>query len=87
MGKRGGARPGAGRPPKDEEDKAKRLTIGALVAQFGSEEDAFAHAAMKAATDERDGYRYFRLLVEYGYGKPKETKDITLNTEQPIFEL
>tara|TARA_R110002124_G_C8768571_1_gene499730 strand:- start:183 stop:425 length:243 start_codon:yes stop_codon:yes gene_type:complete len=27
-----------------------------------------------------------KLFFEYRYGKPKETKDITLNMEQPLFE-
>ena len=84
---KGGARPGAGRPRKDEEDRAKRLTIAALVKQFGGEEEAFEHAALMAATDEKDGYRYFRLLVEYAYGKPREKKDVNLTAEQPIFQL
>ena len=26
-----------------------------------------------------------KLFFEYRYGKPKETKDITVNSEQPLF--
>ncbi len=36
---------------------------------------------------ESGDFKYVQLFYHYYAGKPKETKDITLNTEQPIFEL
>ena len=73
----GGARPGAGRPRKDVEDKAKALSIKALVKEFGSEEEAFNHCARKAKDpDERKSFEYFRLIIERAYGKPKENINI-----------
>ena len=72
----GGARKGAGRKPKDEEEKAKQLSIKALIFEFGSTEDAFKHAAERAKNDKRRSYEYFRLLIEHAYGKPKESLNI-----------
>jgi hypothetical protein len=28
-----------------------------------------------------------QMYFNYMYGKPKETKDISINTEQPLFDL
>ncbi|MEM6814909.1 MAG: hypothetical protein AAF600_10995 [Bacteroidota bacterium] len=86
MSERGGARPGAGRKPKDKEEKAKRLSIKALVETFGSEEEAFKHAAQKAQSDDKNSYQYFKILIEYAYGKPKEKTEMELNIP-PIFNL
>jgi len=72
----GGARKGAGRKPKAEEDKAKALSVKAIVNEFGSEEKAFEHMANMAKTDKRKSYDYFKLLIEYAYGKPKENLNI-----------
>jgi hypothetical protein len=69
----GGKREGAGRPPKDEENKAKRLSVNALIAEFGSEEEALIHCARMAKEGDKQSYNYFKLLIEYAYGKPKET--------------
>ena len=77
MGKRGGARPGAGRPPKADEQKLiERLTPmddTALEKLF----EAVAQGEQWAIT----------LFMAYRYGKPREKKDVNLTAEQPIFEL
>ncbi len=83
---RGGARKGAGRKTKDEEEKAQRLSVKALVNVFGSEEKAMEHAATMSQSDDKNSFQYFKLLIEYAYGKPKETKDVNIEM-QPIFNI
>lgn len=86
MGKHGGVRKGAGRPSKDAEQKAKRLTISALVKEFGSEQKAFEYAAKQIKAGDKSSFAYFKLLIEYGYGKPKESLDLT-SGDLPIQNL
>ncbi|MEL6305019.1 MAG: hypothetical protein AAFQ20_09545 [Bacteroidota bacterium] len=81
----GGARPGAGRKTKDEEAKAKALTIKALITEYGSEEKAFEFAARKSKSDDKNAFAYFKLLVEYAYGKPKEEMSLNFNREVPLW--
>ena len=74
---KGGARPGAGRPSKAEEVK--------LIERLGPLEGK-AFEALKRGIESGD-FKYVQLFYHYYAGKPRETKDITLNTEQPLFEL
>lgn len=82
----GGARKGAGRKPKDQEEKAKSLSIKAIIDTFGSEEAAFNHAASKSLSDDKQAYNYFKILIEYAYGKPKEEMSVNLLREMPLWE-
>ena len=41
---------------------------------------------LKAKIDEGD-FKALQLYMNYMYGKPKETKDVTINAEQPLFDL
>ena len=41
---------------------------------------------LKELMDEGD-FKAIQLYMAYMYGKPKETKDITVNSEQPLFDL
>jgi len=77
MGKHGGKREGAGRPSKAEEQK--------LIEKLSPLED-LAHQKLKEALDSGQKWAV-TLYFNYMYGKPKETKDITLNQEQPLFEF
>ena len=79
---RGGARPGAGRKPKAEEEKVKKLALSGLVKAFGSEEAAFEFMG-KTAKEEKS-FNHLRLLLEYTYGKPKETLDLNLDEQTGI---
>lgn len=74
---KGGARKGAGRPSKADEVK--------LIERLGPLEGK-AFKALEKEIDTGD-FKYVQLFYHYYAGKPKETKDITLNTEQPLFEL
>ena len=75
MAKHGGARPGAGRPPKAQEAE--------LLERLSPLDDLF-HDKLKQAMEEDKSWA-LKMFAEYRYGKPKETKDITINAEQPLF--
>ena len=66
---------GKGRPPKAEEQKLiEKLTPL----------EASAFKALQKGLDKNQNWAV-KLWFEYMYGKPKETKDITVVTEQPLF--
>ena len=65
-----------GRPPKAEEQ---------LLVEKLSPLDDEALEQLQIAINDGKSWA-IKLFFEYRYGKPKETKDITLNTEQPLFE-
>lgn len=41
---------------------------------------------LKTKIDEGD-FKALQLYMNYMYGKPKETKDVTINAEQPLFDI
>ena len=43
-----------------------------------------AFAALKAGLEKGD-FKYVQLFYNYYAGKPKETKDITINEDTPLF--
>ena len=71
----GGKREGAGRKSKADEIK--------LIERLSPMEDE-ALAALKAGVESGD-IRWIKLYLEYYVGKPKETKDITINEDLPLF--
>jgi len=71
----GGARKGAGRKPKSEELKL-REKLSPL------EDDAFN--ALKAGVQNGD-FKFVQLYYNYYAGKPRETKDISINEDVPLF--
>ena len=77
----GGKREGSGRKPKADEDRIRDLSINALESIYGSEEKAFEHIAELA----RDSFPHLKLLFEYAYGKPKDSRQINAHNEQPLF--
>jgi hypothetical protein len=75
--KNNGGHSNGGRKPKAEEVKLiERLTP--LEPQ--------AYAALKKGI-ERGEFKFIQMFYHYYAGKPRETKDITLNTEQPLFNI
>ena len=36
---------------------------------------------------EEGNFKYVQMFYNYYAGKPKETKDITISSEQPLFDL
>lgn len=78
--KRGGARKGAGRPTKADEDMVRGMSVGAIKKMFGSEQAGWDHIAEMA----KESFPHLKLLYDYSYGKPKETIE-NINLEQPLF--
>ena len=77
----GGARPGAGRKPVFEEAYLKDIGKKAIAEIFGSEEKNFIDIAKKA----KDNFAYCKLLMEYVYGKPKES--VNMNIGETVTEI
>jgi hypothetical protein len=75
--KAGGKRINAGRKPKAEEV--------ALIEKLTPLEP-LAFAALEKGLEKGD-FKFTQLFYNYYAGKPRETKDVTLTTEQPIFNL
>ena len=75
MSKHGGKRDGSGRKPKIEEiELIERLTPL----------EPLAFQALEQGLKDQD-FRYVQLYYNYYAGKPRETKDITINEDQPLF--
>jgi hypothetical protein len=73
----GGKRPGAGRPKKSDEKK--------LIERLGMYEET-AHRVLEECVNNKQKWAV-QLYFNYMYGKPKETKDISINAEQPLFDF
>jgi len=71
----GGKRYGAGRPSKADEVN--------LIEKLSPLEDA-AFQALKAGVEKGD-FKFVQLYYNYYAGKPRETRDITINEDLPIF--
>ena len=71
----GGKRQGAGRKSKADEIN--------LIEKLSPLEEA-AYIALKEGV-ERGDFKYVQLFYNYYAGKPKETKDITINEDTPLF--
>jgi len=77
--KRGGKREGAGRKSKSEE-----MELVAMLNKHIDKDEAIKK--LKVMIDEGD-FKAIQLYMNYMYGKPKETKDISITSEQPLFDL
>ena len=75
--KNNGGHPNSGRKPKAEEI--------ALIEKL-SPLEPLAFAALEKGL-ERGDFKFTQLFYNYYAGKPRETKDVTLTTEQPIFDI
>lgn len=71
----GGAREGSGRKPKADEIK--------LVERLSPLEDAALDALKKGV--ESGDIKWIQLYLNYYLGKPRETKDISINEDLPLF--
>jgi len=71
----GGKREGSGRKSKADEIN--------LIEKLSPLEDA-AFLALKDGV-ERGDFKYVQLFYNYYAGKPRETKDITINEDTPLF--
>lgn len=75
--KRGGKREGAGRKSKSEEVK--------MIERLSPLEPKAFKALEKGI--EEGNFKYVQMFYNYYAGKPKETKDISITSEQPLFDL
>ena len=73
----GGKRKGAGRKSKASEVN--------LIEKLSPLEDA-AYLALKDGVEKGD-FKFVQLFYHYFAGKPKETQDIHLQQDSPIFEV
>jgi hypothetical protein len=73
--KHGGKRAGAGRKSKAEEQK--------LIEKLTPLDDK-AFKSLEQGIEDNQSWAV-KMYFEYMYGKPKETKDITINEVQPLF--
>ena len=71
----GGKRQGAGRKAKADEVN--------LIEKLTPLEDA-AYQALKKGVESGD-FKYVQLFYNYYAGKPRETKDIHINEDTPLF--
>jgi len=77
--KNNGGHKTAGRKSKSEEMEL----VGMLNKHIDKDE---AIKKLKIMIDEGD-FKAIQLYMNYMYGKPKETKDISITSEQPLFDL
>ena len=83
----GGKRKGAGRKPKDEENRIRDLmkphSIDAI--------NCLANIIKSKDSRDSDKISASKLIIEYTYGKPKETSEVTHNVNdfdiKSIFSL
>jgi hypothetical protein len=69
----------AGRKPKAEELK--------LIEQLDKIIDREEVIQKLKVMIDDGNFKAVQLYMNYMYGRPKETKDITINAEQPLFNL
>lgn len=67
----GGARPGAGRPSKAEEQKTASLARAAITGKFGSVEEGFQWLL------ESKEPSLIKFVFEHAFGKPQDNVDIS----------
>lgn len=93
--KRGGKRPGAGRPRNPEYPEPTK-SVAAKLSKSKAEDreriielmNPLEQMAYKALMDglKRKTQWAVKLWLEYRFGKPTETKDVNVKHEQPLFE-
>lgn len=74
---RGGTRKGAGRPTKADEDK--------LIERLDKiiDKDMVIHKLNELI--QKGDLRAITIYLDRRFGKPKETKDVTVNRDLPLF--
>ena len=79
--KRGGKREGAGRKSKAEEMQLIELLNTHI------DKDSEILTDKDGNPIDADNLKALEIYLAYMYGKPKETKDVTINAEQPLFNF
>jgi len=78
----GGARQGAGRKPKHEEEKLNNLFVEAVKRITGNEDDQEAKIDILVQLWETSS-RGQIFIAEHLFGKPKENVDVNVNNNYP----
>lgn len=73
MAGRGGYMPGGGRPKKVDEERVRDLSVKAIVAHYGSEEEGF-----KSLLNSKEP-ALIKFVFEHAYGKPREKMDLDID--------
>lgn len=76
---KGGARPGAGRPSKADEERVRDLSVNAIIALYGSEEKGF-----KSLLESGEAV-LIKFVFEHAYGKPTEKHELSGKDGNPLF--
>ena len=82
-----GRRNNGGHSTKGFAGRPKKVVKETMLTKLGkhiTDEQVFARLADRI--DDGD-LKAMQLYMAYKYGRPKETKDITITTEQPLFNL
>lgn len=71
----GGARPGAGRKPKDEENRIRDLMMPYSLDAI----QCLANIVVSDKSKDADKISASKIIIEYSYGKPKEKIESDVN--------
>jgi hypothetical protein len=69
----GGARPGAGRPKKVDEERVRDIALSAIVETHGGEKEAFMWLMNTGEPS------LIKFAYEHAFGKPREKQDVSLD--------
>lgn len=78
MSSRGGARPNAGRKPKDEENRIRDLMMPYSLDAI----QCLANIVVDEKARHSDRISASKIIIEYTYGKPKETVETNLTVNE-----
>lgn len=78
MSNRGGARPNSGRKPKDEENRIRDLMMPYSLDAI----QCLANIIIDDKAKNADRISASKIIIEYTYGKPKETVDTNLTVNE-----
>jgi len=78
MSNRGGARPNSGRKPKDEENRIRDLMMPYSLDAI----QCLANIVVDQKARHSDRISASKIIIEYTYGKPKETVDTNLTVNE-----
>lgn len=75
----GGARQGAGRKPKADEERARKLSENAIIEVYGSIEKYWHHIAKES----KESVHHLKIIHEYAFGKPTENVNNNIIMDKP----
>lgn len=78
MSNRGGARPNSGRKPKDEENRIRDLMMPYSLDAI----QCLANIVVDEKARHSDRISASKIIIEYTFGKPKETVDTNLTVNE-----